>query len=132
MKSSVIFLSTSEVIHMHRIQIERFGGAHGVRDLGLLESAVHAPQAVFSGQFLHSSLLEMGAIYMYHLIKNHPFVDGNKRIGMIAGLTFLGFNDVCLSLTNEQVFLIGIGIAESKLSKEAIINILKKSESQGN
>lgn len=79
-----IFLSFEDVIEIHRDQIVRYGGASGVRDIGLLQSAVLMPLAQFEGKFLHKDLFEMAAAYLFHLAKNHPFVDGNKRVGLVA------------------------------------------------
>ena len=72
-----LFLSLEEVLEIHRQQIERYGGASGVRDLALLESAITQPQAKYSNEFLHSSIPAMAAAYLFHICRNHPFVDGN-------------------------------------------------------
>ena len=84
-----LFLSLEEVLEIHRQQIERYGGASGVRDLSLLESAVAQPQAGFSSEFLHASIPAMAAAYLFHICRNHPFVDGNKRVAASAAITFL-------------------------------------------
>ena len=72
------FLTLDEVIEIHRDMIERYGGSFGIRDEGLLESAVAMPQAGFGEQYPHSSVFEMAAAYLFHIVKNHPFVDGNN------------------------------------------------------
>ncbi|HYQ81440.1 MAG TPA: Fic family protein, partial [Anaeromyxobacteraceae bacterium] len=72
------FLTLDEVLALHADQIGRYGGSPGLRDLGLLESALAAPRATFGGEHLHGSLPEMAAAYLFHLVRNHPFVDGNK------------------------------------------------------
>ncbi|MEG4329587.1 Fic family protein, partial [Microcoleus sp. herbarium5] len=73
------FLFLDEVLELHDDQISSFGGTPGVRDEGLLESALAQPQATFGGQFLHSTISEQAAAYLYHIAMNHPFIDGNKR-----------------------------------------------------
>lgn len=78
------YLTTEDVLEIHADQIERYGGSGGIRDRGLLEAAVAMPQASFDGQLLHGDLFEMAAAYLYHLVQNHPFVDGNKRAGTAA------------------------------------------------
>lgn len=88
------FLTVEFVLRLHFEQIEEFGGAHGVRDQGLLESAVAAPMATFGGEFLHGDLYEMAAALCFSLVSNHPFVDGNKRIGAEAALVFLAVNGI--------------------------------------
>lgn len=86
------FLSIQTVLEIHAAQIEEHGGESGLRDLGLLESAVAQPMASIGGQYLHGDMFEMAAAYLFHLANNHPFVDGNKRIGLAAALVFLDAN----------------------------------------
>lgn len=83
-----VFLTLDEALDIHRDQIQRYGGSSGIRDLGLLQSALAQPQAAFAGQFLHADLIEMAAAYLFHITQNHPFVDGNKRTGTAAALVF--------------------------------------------
>ncbi len=90
----VDFLQIQDVLLLHGDQVDRYGGEHGVRDLALLESAVAQPQATFGGEFLHKDLFEMAAAYLFHIVQNHPLVDGNKRTGLVTALTFLDFNGV--------------------------------------
>jgi death-on-curing protein len=85
----VFFLTVSEVLKLHELQLNRYGGSTGVRDLGLLESAVSQAQAGFGGVYLHEDLAAMAAAYLFSLVKNHPFVDGNKRAGLATALAFL-------------------------------------------
>src|SRR3989337_2516901 len=91
-----IFLSLAEGIEIHREMITRYSGGAGIRDMGLLQSAVAMPQATFGGQFLHADLYEMGAAYLFHIVQNHPFVDGNKRVGAMTTFTFLKLNGLTL------------------------------------
>src|ERR1035441_218711 len=88
-----LFLLLDEVLEIHEQQIERYGGASGVRDAAALESAIATPQATFGGEFLHRSMPAMAAAYLFHLCQNHAFVDGNKRAGANAAITFLLMND---------------------------------------
>jgi len=90
--SGVRFPTYAEVIELHHIQIETFGGSHGLRDEGLLRSALAQPEMRFGGSYVHPDLAEMAAAYLFHLAKNHPFVDGNKRIAAAATLLFLAYN----------------------------------------
>lgn len=84
-----VFVTLDEVFAIHRDQIERYGGAPGVRDQGLLLSALAQPAATFGEGFLHADLHEMAAAYLFHLIQNHPFVDGNKRVAAVAAAVLL-------------------------------------------
>ena len=76
-----VFLTRTEILAIHADQLRRYGGAGGIRDEGLLDSALAAPQSAFGGEFLHAGLHEMAAAYLFHLVSNHPFLDGNKRVG---------------------------------------------------
>ena len=86
-----VFLELHEILEIHRDQIERYGGDPGVRDLELLKSAVAMPMAGVREKYLHGDLFEMAAAYLYHIVQNHPFVDGNKRTGLVAALVSCGF-----------------------------------------
>ena len=95
------FLSLDEVLELHADQISSFGGTPGVRDEGLLESALAQPQATFGGQFLHPTISEQAAAYLYHIAMNHPFIDGNKRTAFAVMDTFLRLNGCALNLTKN-------------------------------
>ncbi len=86
------YLTLDEVLYLHRLALEQFGGAVGIRDLGALESAVTQPRMAFGGQDLYPTIVEKAAALAFSLIKNHPFVDGNKRGGHAAMETFLVLN----------------------------------------
>jgi len=121
-----IFLSLDEVIEIHRDQIERYGGSAGIRDMGLLQSAVAMPQAGFGGQFLHADLYEMGAAYLFHIVQNHPFVDANKRVGAMATFTFLKSNGLTLRSPETEFEKVVLAVAQGKLGKAVIAEFLRK------
>jgi death-on-curing protein len=112
-----LFLTLDEALAIHAHQIARYGGALGVRDQGLLESALAMPAATFAGEYLHPSLPEQAAAYLFHLVKNHPFVDGNKRVGLACSLVFLRLNDIRLRATDDDLVDIVKGVAEGRRSK---------------
>lgn len=120
------FLDLEDVLRIHDRQIQRFGGTVGVRDLGLLESALAQPQATFSGQLLHATTWQQAAVYLFHLAMNHPFVDGNKRTAFAVMDTFLRLNGVILNLTQDQKYELVIQVVASSLSKEAIACYLER------
>ncbi len=97
------FLSLDDILESHQFQIESYGGSPGIREIGLLESAIAQPQASFGGQFLHADVYEMAAAYLYHLVMNHPFVDGNKRVGLEAALIFLEINNAPVKASDEDL-----------------------------
>ena len=88
-----LFLTLDEVLEIHQQQIDRYGGAPGIRDQGTLESALAQPLTSFDGHYLHASIPAMAAAYLFHICRNHPFLDGNKRAGANAAITFLLLND---------------------------------------
>jgi death-on-curing protein len=113
------FLTLEEVVAIQRDQIERYGGSLGVRDWGLLKSAVAMPAASFGGQFLHTDLCEMAAAYLYHIVQNHPFLDGNKRVGAVAADVFLTINDTILTAEQDAYAELVLQIARGEMSKSA-------------
>ena len=117
---TVVFLTLDEVLALHADGIERYGGRHGVRDLGLLQSARAAPSATFGGGFLHASLPEMAAACLFHLARNHPFVDGNERVGLAAMLLFLRLNSLWLRANANELFELTLGVAEGRISKAEV------------
>jgi len=122
---SPIFLTLDEVLALHADQVERYGGALGIRDLALLESAIAAPTASYQGEFLHGSLYEIAAAYLFHLVKNHPFVDGNKRVALISTIVFLGFNDLALTAEADELTSLVLGVADGSVSKAEVAVFLK-------
>jgi death-on-curing protein len=122
---SPVFLSLAECLEIHRDQIGRYGGAVGIRDLGLLESAVAMPQVGFAGEFLHADLFEMAAAYLFHIVKNHPFVDGNKRAGAMSAYVFLRLNGLDLQASNESFEGIVRAVAEGKADKGRVAEFFR-------
>jgi death-on-curing protein len=121
-----VFLTLGEIIETHRDQIERYGGDPGIRDLGLLQSAMAVPAAGFGGRYLHTDLFEMAAAYLFHITQNHPFIDGNKRTGAVASLVFLSLNDVEIEADEEEFEKIVLGVAEGKIDKASAAEFFRK------
>lgn len=115
--NSVEFLSLAEVLEIHQDQIARYDGASGVRDLNLLKSAVAMPMATLGGAFLHTDIYEMAAAYLYHLLQNHPFVDGNKRVGSVAALVFLALNGYDFDAPPGVLYAFVIALARGERTK---------------
>ncbi len=99
-----VFLTLEQVLYIHKEQIRRLGGSGGIREQGLLQTALAMPQAQFGGQFLHRDLFEMAAAYVFHLALNHPFIDGNKRVGAMAADVFLELNGFHLPQSQEKAY----------------------------
>ena len=119
-----LFLTLAEVIEIHADQITRYGGQDGVRDFGLLESALAQPEASFAGEWLHQGLHEMAAAYAYHLCQNHPFLDGNKRVALASALIFLALNGVSLLDPKGKLKDAMRAIATGKMDKQAFAGLL--------
>jgi death-on-curing protein len=117
---TVRFLSIDEVLALHAQQIRLFGGAAGVRDLGLLESAAGSAAATFDGAFLNETSLDMAAAYLYGICRNHPFVDGNKRTATATALVFLALNGVWIEADEDEFYSLVIGVAEGRVEKPAV------------
>ena len=123
-----IFFTLDEVLAIHADQIERYGGSFGIRDQGLLESALAMPEATYSGDDLHPSLSEKAAAYLFHLVKKHPFVDGNKRAGLAVCLAFLAMNDVSVRASDDELVDVVYGVAEGRTSKADVAVFLRGHE----
>lgn len=114
------YLSAEQLLFIHARLIEETGGSHGVRDLGMLLSAAGRPQASFDGQDLYSDLFSKAAALMESLIRNHPFVDGNKRTGVTAAGLFLQRNGYRLTANNTDLVSITMEIAQSQSDVEEL------------
>lgn len=121
-----LFLGLEEVLELHQFQIEHYGGEPGVRDLGLLQSALAMPQAGFGDQYLHQDLFEMGAAYLFHVVQNHPFLDGNKRTGTDVALTFLKSNGMEVVADPDDLADMTLAVATGKLKKADIAAFFRK------
>lgn len=120
------FLSIQTVLEIHAAQIEEHGGDPGLRDEGLLASALAQPMAAFDGRYLHEDLFVMAAAYLFHLTNNHPFVDGNKRIGLAAALVFLDVNGFEVDDPDVELADMVMEMVEERRGKEWVANALRR------
>lgn len=120
------YLSVLEVAVIHARLIQRTGGASGLRDLGLLEAAVARPQATFGDSDLYPSVWDKAAVLMESLVLNHPFIDGNKRVALVATGLFLERNGYTLEATQDEVYTFTMGVAEGAIDRVAIAAWLRK------
>lgn len=114
------YLSASQVLFIHARLIAETGGASGLRDLGLLEAAVARPQATFDGADLYPDICTKAAALMDSLVRSHPFIDGNKRVGVTAAGIFLQRNGLRLTATNDEVEMLALTVAQGKINTEQI------------
>lgn len=120
-----VFLRLDEILKIHRDQIEHYGGTLGIREQGLLNSALAQPPAYFGGSYLHADLFEMAAAYLFHIVQNHPFLDGNKRVGAVSAAVFLEMNGIELNATEEDYEGMVLLAANRKTDKEKIAKFFK-------
>ncbi|MEM8637698.1 MAG: type II toxin-antitoxin system death-on-curing family toxin [Cyanobacteria bacterium P01_G01_bin.54] len=120
------FITLEQVLRLHDDQITDFGGTRGIRDQGLLASAIAQPQAMFGGQLLHPTLAEQAAAYLYHLVLNHPFIDGNKRTAFAVMDTFLRLNGYQLTLSDREAYELVLAVATHQMSKAELSQMLSE------
>lgn len=120
------FLSLAEALEIHEDQVARYGGGSGIRDLDLLKSALAVPAASFGGEFLHTNLFEMAAAYLYHIVNNHPFVDGNKRAGTVAALVFLDLNGYSFTASDDDLTETVLAVARGDLDKAGLTTFMRQ------
>jgi death-on-curing protein len=125
----IIFIPKKIIIYFHEQLIISYGGSHGIRDENLLDSALEQPKATFDEKYLHDSIIKMAAAYGYHLCRNHPFVDGNKRIALVAMDIFLQRNGFEIIANEKDTYNLIMELASGKLSKESLANWLENNTS---
>jgi death-on-curing protein len=126
-----LFLTLDEALGLHADQIRRYGGSSGLRDLGLLQSALAMSETSFDGEFLHGTLFEMAAAYLFHIARKHPFVDGNKRTALMCALVFLGLNSKRLGAKSEALYALVDGVAAGSVDKAEVSVFLRQSCREG-
>ena len=120
------FLSVDDVLAIHENTIAHEGGLAGIRDPGLLESAVMMPQQQFGGQYLHQGRAAMAAAYLFHIANNHAFHDGNKRTAALAALVFLEVNGAESLPPPDELEEITMRVAASQCGKEELIDWMRR------
>ncbi|PTQ55189.1 MAG: Death on curing protein, Doc toxin [Candidatus Carbobacillus altaicus] len=114
-------LSIPQIVMMHSALIKETGGLDGIRDENLLDSAVNAPFQTFGGEYVYKTLEAKAARLGYSLVKNHPFVDGNKRIGMLAMLVFLEINGIGLTCSDQDIIETGLKLAAGEMDDKQLL-----------
>lgn len=121
----MIRLTKNQILFLHKTLIQKFGGILGIRDENLLDSAIETPFQTFAGQDLYPLIIEKATRLTYGLIKNHPFLDGNKRIGAHTMLTFLEINNIKVTADDEELIKIILGVADNSVTYEKFLNFLE-------
>jgi death-on-curing protein len=123
--NEIEFLPKHIIIYFHQQIISLYGGTLGLRDEGLLDSALEQPRAMFDGSYLHDSLVKMAAAYGFHICNNHPFIDGNKRVALVAMDAFLQKNGFEISSSEKDVYEIMMKLASGTITKADLTDWLK-------
>lgn len=126
-----VFLELVEILLIHKDQVERYGGAAGIRDTGILQSAAAMPQAGIADRYLHEDLFEMAAAYLYHIVQDHPFVDGNKRTGAVAAIVFLAMSDIEVDIDEHELENLVRSVADSTASKSEVAGLFRRNAQGG-
>ncbi|HHV15579.1 MAG TPA: type II toxin-antitoxin system death-on-curing family toxin [Gelria sp.] len=120
------FLTKEFVLHFHRQLLSEYGGRPGLRDEGLLESALAQAQMTIDGEYLHRDIFEMAAAYGYHICQNHAFIDGNKRLALVAIDTFLQMNGWELIADEKETYVTILRLAAGELNKQQLSKWIKE------
>jgi len=120
------FLTYNQITKLHKLLVEDFGGSHGVKDEGLLLSALAQPEAGFGEEYFHKDLYQMAAAYLFHLVKNHAFNDGNKRIAALAASVFLEVNGLEFIANEDEFEKLVLDAAQSLVTKDHIAAFFQK------
>lgn len=124
--SEILFLSYEEVLQFHADQLGLFGGQDGIRDEGVLRSALAMPEATYDGAYLHEDEFSMAAAYAFHIAEGQPFVDGNKRTGLNAALVFLELNGWSAEDPEEELYDAMIGLATGTYTKSTLADVFRR------
>ena len=117
----MIRLNKEQVLLLHRLLIDQSGGSNGIRDERLLDSSLNAPFQTFNNEYVYKSIYIIASKLAYFLVDNHPFVDGNKRIGILVMITFLEINGIIVEASDQELIDLGIGLADKSISSDDLI-----------
>jgi death-on-curing protein len=122
---NIAFIPKELILYFYDQLILRYGGTHGIRDEKLLDSALQQPKATYKGKYLHDTIMKMAAAYGFHLFNNHPFIDGNKRIALVAMDVFLQRNGFEIVASEKETYKIMIQLSSGELSKKDLTTWLE-------
>lgn len=122
----MIVMTSNKILQLHKFLMQETGGLDGLRDAALLESAVQSPLATFDGQELYPRIKEKAAKPGYTLVKNHAFIDGNKRIGVYCMLIFLDVNGVEMIYSDDDLIALGLGLADGSFNYENVLDWIEQ------
>ena len=120
------FVTLNEALELHKDQVTIFGGSAGIRDLGLLQTALGMAESSFGGQQLHEFPHGMAGAYLFHVASNHPLIDGNKRAALAIAIAFLKLNRHTLGCTQTEAYEMTLAVAAGSLDKPAVVEFFKQ------
>jgi death-on-curing protein len=120
-----LFLDIEQVMRLHASMIDQYGGIAGMREVGLLQSAIAMPQMAYGGENLHHDVFEMAAAYLYHIVQNHPFLDGNKRTGAATAIVFLAINNIEIQADEDGLVELTLAVAQGLSGKSEIAEFFR-------
>ncbi len=123
---TITYLTLEQILVIHQDQIDRYGGIHGIRDLALLESALFRPQTSFAEADLYPDIFAKAASLIHSIILNHPFIDGNKRTGIVSGIIFLMLNETFLKVEQSALVEATLNIESKKWDVKTISDWLRE------
>lgn len=123
---SFYYLSLENILAIHEEMIHSYGGRKGIREKNLLLSALEQPKCMFNGQYLNKTIFEKAASYLFHICKNHPFIDGNKRTALVSAFVFLDLNQYEVHASEEEFEELVMGVAEGSIKKSEVSKFFKK------
>jgi death-on-curing protein len=121
-----LFLTVAEVLQFHADQIELAGGDAGALDIGKIESAIAQPRMMWQGKYLHEDLAAMAAAYLFHIVQNHGFADGNKRTGLNTAIVFLELNGYGLEWPLDETEQLVLSVAKGEIEKEMVATFIRR------
>jgi len=119
------FLSLEEILEIHNNQIELYGGFPAIRDMNLLLSAIEMPKAGSGDTYFHKDIFEMASAYLFHIVQNHPFIDGNKRTGLVCALVFLLNNGITPNFSKDEIYNLVLNVAKGEADKKIVSDFFK-------
>lgn len=125
-KKEPTFVPLPKAMEIHQRQVQKYGGDSAVRDAGLLKSALAVPRGGFGGEYFHAFPFGMAAAYLFHIVKDHPFVDGNKRTGAVIALAFLAVNGYCLEADEADLERTVLFVASGRMQKDEVERFFRK------
>jgi len=120
-----LFLDLDHILRLHQSLIKHYGGTDGIRDVGLLQSAIAMPQVAYDGEYMHSDIFEMAAAYLYHIVQNHPFLDGNKRTGAASAIVFLAINNIQIANDEDGLVELALSVTIGQAAKSEIAEFFR-------